>query len=106
VAPNTTATASRSQPIFLVTGASACAPSAARLARTARIAAGALSTNVASAAPRDSASMPSAPEPANKSSTRAPATRSPRIENSASRMRSDVGRVAVPVGAVRRRPRH
>ena len=61
---------------------------------SARIAAGALSTNVAPAAPRLSASSPSAPEPANRSSTRAPSTRAPRMENSASRTRSEVGRVA------------
>src|ERR671915_539267 len=64
----------------------------------ARMAAAALSTKVALAAPRESASMPSAPEPANRSSTRAPSTRSARIENSASRTRSDVGRVSVPAG--------
>ncbi len=62
------------------------------------------STNVAVAAPRDSASSPSAPEPANRSSTRASCTKSPRIENSASRTRSEVGRVAVPYGEERRRP--
>ena len=69
-----------------------------RLSRRARRAAGALSTNVASAAPRDSASMPRAPEPANRSSTRAP-SRSPSTENSASRTRSAVGRVSAPGGA-------
>ena len=50
------------------------------------------------AAPRDSASIASAPEPANRSSTRAPSS-GPRIENSASRTRSDVGRVPRPGGA-------
>ena len=72
---------------------------ARRAERPARV-----STNVASAAPRDSASIPSAPEPANRSSTRASVTRSPRIENSASRTRSEVGRVASPGGACSRRP--
>ena len=55
------------------------------------------------AAPRESASMPSAPVPANRSSTRAPPT-SPSIANSASRTRSEVGRVARPRGAFSRRP--
>src|SRR5687767_989359 len=82
----------------------ASAPSASRLAPIARIAGAALSTKVASFAPRDSASMPSAPEPANRSSTRASRTRSPRIENTASRTRSAVGRVSVPGGVWRRRP--
>ena len=61
------------------------------------------STSVACAAPRESASMASAPEPANRSSTRAPSM-SPRIENSASRTRSEVGRVAAPRGATSGRP--
>ena len=55
------------------------------------------------AAPRESASIPSAPEPANRSSTRAPSS-GPSSENSASRTRSDVGRVAAPRGAASRRP--
>ena len=42
--------------------------------------------------------MPSAPLPANRSSTLAPAT-SPSIANSASRTRSEVGRVTLPRGA-------
>ena len=83
---------------------SASPPSASRLAFTAATEAAAESTNVASAAPRESASSPSAPEPANRSSTRASCTKSPRIENSASRTRSEVGRVARPLGVVRRRP--
>ena len=49
-------------------------------------------------APRDSASIPRAPEPANRSSTRRPSM-APRMENSASRTRSAVGRVSVPGGA-------
>src|SRR4051812_41739665 len=48
--------------------------------------------------PRDSASSPSAPLPANASSTRSPPT-SPTIENSDPRRRSDVGRVPRPGGA-------
>ncbi len=54
-------------------------------------------------APRDSASMPSAPVPANRSSTRSPSS-SPSIANSASLTRSEVGRVTLPAGARRRRP--
>ena len=46
----------------------------------------------------------SAPDPAKRSRTRAPSIRAPRIENSASRTRSDVGRVCSPAGAVIRRP--
>src|SRR5262245_27632457 len=58
----------------------------------------AVSTKVAWAAPRDSASMPSAPEPANRSRTQSPAT-GPMMSNTASRTFSDVGRVAAPRGA-------
>ena len=61
------------------------------------------STSVAAAAPRDSASIASAPEPANRSSTRAPVRR-PRIENRASRTRSLVGRVPRPAGRCSVRP--
>src|SRR4051794_13071606 len=82
------------------------APSASRLERSARSAAGAESTKVAAAAPRESASMPSAPLPANRSSTRASGSRATSTENSASRTRSEVGRVAAPGGATSRRPPH
>ena len=69
------------------------APSAARLARDRPDARrGAESTNVASAAPRESASRPSAPEPAKRSSTRTPSIGAEHREQ----------RLAHPVG---RRPR-
>ena len=65
-----------------------------------------LSTNVAWAASRDSASMPIAPEPANRSSTVASSTTpsEPSALNVASRARSLVGRVAWPSGATSRNP--
>ena len=47
--------------------------------------------------------MPSAPLPANRSSTRAPLDVAEH-RNSASRTRSDVGLVVLPFGAVSRRP--
>ena len=56
------------------------------------------STNVAWAAPRDSASMPSAPEPANRSRTCMPVDIGPRMLKIASRTFSEVGRVAAPCG--------
>ena len=71
--------------------------------RSAAIAARSRSTNTACRAPRESASMPSAPVPANRSSTRV-LSMSPSIENSASRTRSEVGRVVLPRGAFSRRP--
>src|SRR5262249_29889675 len=74
-----------------------------RLRLMAATARGSLSTNTASPAPRDSASIPSAPEPAKRSSTRSPSS-GPRIEKSASRTRSAGGRVLVPRGTCRRRP--
>ena len=58
------------------------------------------STNVALAAPRESASRPSAPEPAKASRTRSPSS-GPSIANSDSRTRSLVGRVCRPGGAWR-----
>src|SRR5215813_11830185 len=57
-------------------------------------------------APRLMASMPTAPVPANKSSQTEPSTLEPRTLNSVSRRRSDVGRVAIPAGAARRRLRY
>src|SRR5438445_7255380 len=60
--------------------------------------------NVTSAAPRLRASMPSAPVPANPSSTRALAMRGARMLNSVSRSLSDVGLSPSHVGAFRRRP--
>ena len=63
--------------------------------------------NVAEAAPRDSASSPNAPVPANTSSTDAPSTASASahgacnsMSNSACRVRSDVGRVTRPGGLI------
>ena len=70
----------------------------------ARTAAAEESTNTASAAPRESASSPSAPEPAKRSSTRSAVDTRPSTENSASRTRSEVGRVREPAGATSRRP--
>src|SRR5580692_4517023 len=65
------------------------------------------STSSTSGAPRDSASRPTAPEPAYRSSTRASA-RGPHIDkmvpNSPSRARSDVGRVPRPAGTDSRLP--
>ena len=49
-------------------------PSASRLARATAAARASRSTRTARAAPRDSASMPSAPEPAKRSSTTAPSS--------------------------------
>jgi hypothetical protein len=74
------------------------------LALTQRIAASEASTKVASSAPRDSASMPSAPDPAKRSRTRAPSTSAPSTEKSASRTRSLVGRVSSPVGGAQAAP--
>src|SRR5438874_1292647 len=64
-----------------------------------RAAAGAESTNTADRAPRDRASMPSAPVPAYRSRTAASATAGPRLENSPSLARSDMGRVPAGTGA-------
>src|SRR5205823_4096913 len=64
-------------------------------------AAGAESTNRARVAPRDRASIPMAPVPANRSRTSAAATRSPRLEKRPSRARSDMGRVPAGTGARR-----
>ena len=65
------------------------------------------STNTAVAAPRDSASSPSAPEPAYRSSTDAPSRsiRAASTLNSDSRTRSVVGRVPRGGTAMRRPPR-
>ena len=73
----------------------------------ARRAARSESTNVARAEPWDSASMPRAPLPANRSSTSAPSI-TPRLRRAlkiASRTLSDVGRVRPPGGATSVRPR-
>ena len=65
------------------------------------------STEVTTPAPRDIASSPMAPEPAYRSRKRSPVSEpswDSSAENSASRTRSAVGRVASPVGVLRRRP--
>lgn len=83
--------------------------SAETLARIASSAALSCSTKRQCAAPRDNASRPSAPDPANKSSTLRPSKEPKRlvsIENKVSRVRSAVGRVASPFGATSFRPRH
>src|SRR5215207_1500679 len=64
----------------------------------------ACSTSTAEAAPRETASIPNAPVPANRSRTLAPSTRSPRTPNSASLTRSLVGLVSLPGTARNRRP--
>ena len=72
------------------------------LARITRAAAGSDSTNTTGAAPRDSASRPTAPDPAYRSSTPAPVSgpcTAVTVANSPSRARSLVGRVLVPPAA-------
>jgi len=71
-----------------------------RFCMMAACAAGELSTNTASFAPRESASMPIAPLPAKTSKKRAFGTRDAMMLNRLSFALSDVGLVAVPVGAV------
>ena len=66
-----------------------------------RTAMGEESTNIAEAAPRESASIPIAPVPANRSSTEAPRTLDPRLENTPSRARSDTGLVPSGTGPSR-----
>src|SRR6267378_2302031 len=63
-----------------------------------------VSTKSTETAPRDSASNPRAPDPANRSSTRASGIDCCRILNHASFTRSPVGRTVRPAGALRRRP--
>src|SRR4051794_17289982 len=64
------------------------------------------STRVTDSAPRESASNPSAPDPAKKSTTRAPGMSSCRMLIHASRTRSRVGRTSSPAGASILLPRH
>ncbi len=77
-------------------------------ARMTRTAASSDSTIRAAAAPRLSASRPTAPDPAYRSRTRV-AARVPvndsSVENKPSRARSAVGRVPRPAGTASRRPR-
>src|SRR5262245_9587252 len=83
-------------------------PSCSRFPRRYRTTLRSRSTNVQWAAPRDRASMPSAPVPANRSATRASRTRS-RLTSAlktASRTLSVVGRVSRPGGDSIRRPRN
>ena len=80
-------------------------PTASRRARSSRAAVTSRSTNVACAAPRDSASSPSAPLPANRSRQRAPCARVPSQLNSVSRTRSGVGRSPSLAGKRSLRPR-
>src|SRR4051794_349780 len=74
------------------------------LLRSAASEAGASSTKSADAAPRDSASSPSAPLPAKRSATRAPSSACPRMLIHASRTRSAVGRTRPSFGTANRRP--
>src|SRR5207244_5446100 len=69
--------------------------------RMVRTAPGPEPTGTALAAPRESASMATAPVPENRSSTRAPWTSGPRLENRPSRARSVMGRVPGGTGARR-----
>lgn len=64
------------------------------------------STNVARLAPRESASMPTAPEPAQRSRKRASAMRGAMTLKSVSRSRSEVGRTSSDGGLFRFRPRY
>ena len=89
-------------------GCARARPSCSMLSRRIGAPSRSRSTNVQWAAPRESASMPSAPVPANRSATRASRTRSrlPRALNTASRTLSVVGRVSATGGASIRRPRN
>src|SRR5258708_24966271 len=71
-----------------------------------RAAAGNCSTNTASRAPRDSASNPKAPEPANKSNTLVSAMECCSQLNKVQRTRPGVGRRPGISGKCTRRPRH
>src|SRR6185503_18439396 len=64
------------------------------------------STKVACAAPRESASMPTAPEPAHRSRKRAPSILGAITLNSVSRRRSEVGLTSSDGGLFRFRPRY
>src|SRR5438045_3966119 len=96
-----------------MTWARSSSPSAAMLRRNAASAARLSSMKTAALAPRDKASRPTAPVPANASSTGRSAKGSPdaanrpcdRMLNRASRARSLVGRTVSPTGATSRRPR-
>src|SRR5437763_6543390 len=64
------------------------------------------STKITLAAPRDNASIPTAPEPAHKSRNREPSIRGARMLKSGSRSRSEVGRVWIEGGLLNLRPRY
>ena len=107
VGPGGTARASAGRTVQRL---SAC--KAVMLVRRTASAARSRSMNVACAAPRDSASRPNAPVPANTSRTWAPSTASrpphgacSSISNNACRTRSAVGRVWLPGGAISVLPR-
>ncbi len=72
-----------------------------RFDRTAAAAAAERSTKTASSAPRDSASIPSAPVPANRSRTIEPGTSAAMLENRPSRAMSETGRTPRGTGANR-----
>ena len=98
----------RRQPVERIRAQTTRAFSSPHSRATASMAAAArrsFSTNVTCAAPRDSASSPSAPLPANRSSTRAWSMRGCSQLNRVSRTRSGVGRISTPAGNRSRRPR-
>src|SRR6185503_14345987 len=65
-----------------------------------------LSTKVTWAAPREMASIPTAPEPAQRSRNRTPAIRGAITLKRVSRRRSEVGRTSSEGGLLRFRPRN
>src|SRR5438093_1546393 len=82
------------------------APSFCALSRNARSTAGFFSTMMTEAAPRESASKPSAPLPAKRSRHTMPVSSRPSQLNSASRTRSGVGLKSAASGNSMRRLRH
>ena len=81
-------------------------PAASRFSRIMAACRVDFSTLMTLAAPRLRHSKPSAPEPANNSRIRAPATRSPRLLKTACLTKSGVGRTANPLGTFNcRRPK-
>src|SRR3989440_6022210 len=82
------------------------APSFCALSRSARSAAGCFSTMTTDAAPRESASKPSAPLPAKRSRHAMPVRSCPSQLNSVSRTRSGVGLKSAASGNWMRRLRH
>src|SRR6266705_1073264 len=82
------------------------APSFCAFSRSARSAAGCFSTMTTDAAPRESASKPSAPLPANRSRHAMPVSSRPSQLNSVSRTRSGVGLKSAASGNSMRRLRH